>query len=110
MLLDIRLLELSEGKRGLREVFRELIFKFGETRPFDDEAFLDEFVAATYPEVADFMQAHVEEKQPLPFAEYFGYLGIEFVPNSSGTSGKFSVLEDCTKEQLDLREAWLQNL
>ena len=47
-LLDIRLLELSGGKRGLREVYLELLNKYGKDKPFPEDDFFQIFVDMTY--------------------------------------------------------------
>ena len=39
-LLDIRLLELSDGTMGLRELFLELLNEYGKNKPFPEEGFL----------------------------------------------------------------------
>ncbi|MDN4164568.1 peptidase [Cytophagales bacterium LB-30] len=77
-LLDILLLEKSNGTRGLREVILELTKKYGPEKAFSEKDFFDEFVAMTYPEVGEFMDMYVKNANPLPMAEYFAKLGISF--------------------------------
>lgn len=79
-LLDIKLLQLSEGKRGYREVIYELSKKYGQTKAFSEKDFFNEFVAFTYPEIAEFFELYVKNANPLPMAEYYGLLGIKFTP------------------------------
>jgi len=100
--LDLRLLELSGGERGLRDVFFEFVGRYGPDKPFDDETFFDEFVAATYPEIAAFFREHVQGNEPLPYAEAFATVGVSFNPDS----GVLSVNEDASAEQQASREAW----
>ncbi|MFD2247185.1 peptidase [Pontibacter ruber] len=80
-LLDIRLLELSGGKRGLREVINELSKEYGPQKAFPENEFFDLFVAKTYPEIGDFFNRYIINAEPLPLAEYFGKLGITYVPS-----------------------------
>ncbi|HUF09397.1 MAG TPA: hypothetical protein VMO47_08765, partial [Rhodothermales bacterium] len=54
-LLDIQLLSLSDGKRGLREVILDLSKKYGPDSAFDEDAFFDEFTEMTYPEIRPFI-------------------------------------------------------
>lgn len=82
-LLDIRLLELSSGKRGLREVINELAKQYGPDRPFKEETFFDTFTQMTYPEIGDFFDRYVKKAEPLPLEEYFGKIGIEYVAEYS---------------------------
>ncbi|PRY47187.1 putative metalloprotease with PDZ domain [Spirosoma oryzae] len=79
-LLDIRLLELSGGKRGLREVINELATTYGPNRPFPEADFFTIFTQKTYPEIGDFFNRYVKAAEPLPYADYFGKLGITFTP------------------------------
>ncbi|MEJ8801650.1 M61 family metallopeptidase [Pontibacter sp. H249] len=77
-LLDIRLLELSGGKRGLREVINELSKEYGPKKAFPENEFFEVFTAKTYPEIADFMNRYIKNAEPLPVASYFGKLGINY--------------------------------
>jgi predicted metalloprotease with PDZ domain len=79
-LLDIRLLELSGGQRGLREVVNELARTYGPNKSFPEKEFYDIFVRMTYPEIGDFFERYVKNAEPLPFAEYYGKLGIRYAP------------------------------
>jgi predicted metalloprotease with PDZ domain len=51
-MLDIRLLELSHGKQGLRELLVRLSKDYGKKRAFSEEKFFDQLIGMTYPEVA----------------------------------------------------------
>jgi predicted metalloprotease with PDZ domain len=81
-LLDIRLLELSEGKRGLREVVNELSKKYGAKNAFPESKFFDVFVEMTYPEIADFFEQYVKNANPLPIETYYAKVGIDYVASS----------------------------
>lgn len=77
-LLDIKLLELSDGKRGYREVINELSKKYGPTTPFSESTFFDEFVSLTYPEIENFFNSYVKNANPLPIKEYYAKLGVTY--------------------------------
>ncbi len=79
-LLDIRLLELSNGKRGLREVINELAATYGPNKAFPEKNFFTVFTEKTYPEIADFFNRYVKAAEPLPFKEYYSKLGITYTP------------------------------
>ena len=79
-LLDIRLLELSGGRRGLQEVINELIKKYGPENPFPEKEFFSLFVDMTYPEIADFINRYIKNTEPLPLADYFARIGISYIP------------------------------
>ncbi|AKD54687.1 M61 family metallopeptidase [Spirosoma radiotolerans] len=80
-LLDIRLLELSNGKRGLREVINELATTYGPNQAFPEKEFFTIFTQKTYPEIADFFNRYIKATEPLPFSEYYGKLGITYTPS-----------------------------
>lgn len=75
-LLDIQLLALSDGKKGLRELIHELAMKYGSVKPFDEASFYDEIVRMTYPEVADFFEKYIIGATPLPYKEMYGKIGV----------------------------------
>ncbi len=77
-LLDIRLLELSEGVRGLREVVNELSKKYGPNNAFPEDEFFDIFVEMTYPEIDEFFELYVKNANPLPIKEYYAKIGIDY--------------------------------
>lgn len=80
-LLDIRLLELSKGTYGLRELINDLAQDYGPSRAFDEEAFFEEVVTRTYPEVAEFIDRYIKGTEELPIEEYFAKIGIEYIPS-----------------------------
>ncbi|GAB2598920.1 M61 family metallopeptidase [Spirosoma areae] len=85
-LLDIRLLELSGGQRGLREVINDLAATYGPNRPFPENEFFTIFTQKTYPEIADFFARYIKNAEPLPLQEYYGKLGINY--NPAATTGR----------------------
>ena len=77
-LLDIYLLKLSDGKKGLREIILELSKKYGVHKTFNEDTFFDEIVSMTYPEINIFIDKYIIHAEPLPLKEYFGWLGIDY--------------------------------
>lgn len=86
-LLDLRLVQLSGGKRGLREVLLELTKEYGPDKPFSEANFFREFEKRTYPEIGDFFARYVKRAEPLPLKEYYATIGIQYWPNYP-TGGK----------------------
>ncbi len=78
MLLDMRLLELSHGKRGLRDIIKELTQTYGPRRSFTDSTFFSTFVAMTYPEINDFFDRYVKGSEPLPMDSYLARAGYRY--------------------------------
>ncbi len=106
-LLDIRLLELSSGTRGLQDLIRDLTRKYGKRRAFPEATLVDTLVAMTYPEIRDFFDRYVWESERLPIAEYYGKLGIRLVEGPDGMPERFEIDSAATPAQRALREAWL---
>lgn len=104
-LLDIRLLELSNGERGLREVMLELVERYGPENEFQDDQFFDVFVAMTYPEIADFIENYIQGTTDLPYQEYFNKIGIQYDPATYA----LTPVSDPTAEQQFLFERWRSN-
>ncbi|WP_258104853.1 peptidase [Marinoscillum sp. MHG1-6] len=108
-LLDIRLLELSEGKYGLRELILDLVDKYGKGNPVSEETFIDEVVKMTYPEIRDFFDSYVLDNQPLPHKTYLAKVGVSFrEPRKKGLI--ITPMEDMTKDQAKMYKAWTTNM
>lgn len=104
-LLDIRLLELSGGTKGLREVILELIDTYGPDHAFSEENFFNDLAQLTgYPaEVTDFMNKYIKGIDVLPIDEYFTKIGISY------SDYTFSINPAPTAGQLELRSKWSVN-
>ena len=87
-LLDIRLLELSHGVFGLRELLIKLSKEFGKKRAFNEDKFFDQLVAMTYPQVGDFIARYIKGSEQLPVTEYFNWLGINYAERGDIDSSK----------------------
>ncbi len=79
-LLDIRLLELSAGKAGFRELINTLTQSYGPDKAFSETNFFDHLAELSHPEIRDFFSQYVEGNEPLPLQEYYGKLGIYYQP------------------------------
>lgn len=105
-LLDIKLLELSGGTKGLRELILELIETYGPDQAFPENAFYEKLVQLTDPEIQGFFDDYVKGTTALPLTESFGKIGITYNP----TTKTFTALSTKTPEQQLLFEAWRVNL
>jgi predicted metalloprotease with PDZ domain len=95
MLLDMRLLELSKGKMGLRDIIKKLSKQYGPKKSFPEKDFFDLFVKMTYPEINDFFSRYIKGAEPLPLKEFLAKAGYEYIPMSKtgkfrGTAGRFT--------------------
>lgn len=89
-LLDLRLLDLSGGKKGLREVLVDLTKKYGKSKPFSEKTFFDDFAKYTFPEIKEFFDNYVKDSKPLPLKEYFAKIGINFIDKQKSIDGTSS--------------------
>jgi len=90
-LLDIRLLVLSQGTRGLRELIIELSKKYGPKRAFSENNFFDELIKMTYPEIGNFIDNYIKGTDKLPVEEYFKRIGIDYKEVAGYDSSKTSL-------------------
>tara|TARA_R110002050_G_scaffold179118_3_gene312507 strand:- start:172553 stop:174436 length:1884 start_codon:yes stop_codon:yes gene_type:complete len=77
MALDITLRDLSDGKKSVLWLLKELSKKYGYAIPFKDDALIPEIEHMTYPEVGAFFKAHVIGGQPINYVKYLSKVGLE---------------------------------
>lgn len=78
-LLDLKLLELTNGKKDLMNVINELTAMYGPTKPFDDATFFDTFVKATHPGIKPFVEQFIRDTVVLPLTELYKTVGVEYL-------------------------------
>ncbi|MFT5738034.1 MAG: putative metalloprotease with PDZ domain [Maribacter sp.] len=79
MALDILIREKSSGKKGVLWLMKELSKRYGKEIPFEDDLFIDEIVAMTYPEVRTFFDDHVIGNAPIDYGRYLAKVGLAMV-------------------------------
>jgi predicted metalloprotease with PDZ domain len=79
MALDILIREKSSGKKGVLWLMKELSKRYGKEIPFEDDLFIDEIVAMTYPEVRTFFDDHVIGNAPIDYGRYLAKVGLVMV-------------------------------
>jgi predicted metalloprotease with PDZ domain len=104
-LLDIRLLELSNGEHDLQDLLLELMERYGKNQPFGDQELYGIIEEMTDPAIGEFLQMYVRNAEPLPIAETYAKLGIDFVDD--GSAPRFVIRPDPTPDQARLRAAWM---
>lgn len=106
--LDIKLLELSDGKYGIMNLIHDLSKQYGKQKAFKDDELFDIIQKLTYPEIGAFLNNCVGGGQPLPFKEVFDAIGINYQPDSPDRNKILSFADSPTTVQLLLRNAWLK--
>jgi predicted metalloprotease with PDZ domain len=105
-LLDIKLLSLSNGTSGLRELILKLKENHGLHKPFAEEELFTEIVQLTYPEIEDFINRYIKGTSPLPLKELFNKIGIDM----NEKVYEFTVMPAPTPDQQFLFNQWSKNL
>jgi predicted metalloprotease with PDZ domain len=77
-LLDIRIMELTEGKVNLRDVILALRDRYGAQKSFKDEEIIAEFVGLVHPDLQDFFDRYITGNEDLPLKEYLSKVGIDY--------------------------------
>ena len=106
-LLDIRLLELSNGQHGLRDLVAELSRTYGKRNAFPEDSLFQVITQRTSPEVMDFFRRYVEGAERPPIREYYAKLGFILTEDDHGLPVRFEPDPNATPQQLELRRAWL---
>lgn len=75
-LLDIRIMELTQGEKDLLDVVLELRSTYGPYKSFKDETFIEEFVALVHPDLQQFFDDYVSGREALPVSEYLEKVGV----------------------------------
>ena len=78
MVMDLMLLDLSDGKYGLNNLIMDLSKKYGKDQPFKDEELFGVIVNMTYPEIGEFLNYYVAGSTPLPFKKTLALAGVEY--------------------------------
>jgi len=106
-LLDIKLLEESNGAHGLRDLTLQLSKQYGKHRAFPENGLIDTIVARTSPETRDFFNRYISGAERLPIKEYYAKLGFKLIEDDNGLPLRFEIDPAATPEQLKLRSAWM---
>jgi len=79
MCVDLKLMELSDGKYRLVDLLKELGETYGPDTFFVDENLFDIMTEHTYPEMREFFARHFEGSEPLPYTELLRTVGFTFL-------------------------------
>jgi predicted metalloprotease with PDZ domain len=91
MCLDIKLLQLSQGKYGILNLIHDLSGKYGKQKGFKDDELFSEIEKLTYPEIRQFLDTCVSGPQPLPLQEIFNIVGVDYQPEVETKDSSFSL-------------------
>ena len=91
MCIDIKLLQLSNGKYGFLNLIRDLSNKYGKQKGFKDEVLFDEIGKLTYPEIKQFLDTYVGGNKPLPLKEILDIAGVNYLDKVETKDSIFSL-------------------
>jgi len=112
-LMDVKLMELSKGAMGLKDVLLKLSEKYGPNKAFKDDSLFDDIAAVSFPEMKSFCEDYLTSNKPLPYKEYFNKLGINYYSSRVDTVwsfGKFTMAVDQSRDELVILKADPSNL
>ncbi|MCB0301062.1 MAG: hypothetical protein KDE52_13485, partial [Calditrichaeota bacterium] len=78
-LLDIHLIDLTDGRRGLQDVINDLILDYGKSRPLPEDQFFEILIDYCGPEFESFIRKYIIGNAPLPYAEMLEKVGINYI-------------------------------
>lgn len=78
MMLDLLIIDKSNGANSLRQVLMELAKKYGPSKPFNDDDLISEIVSLTSPEVGDFFKRYIVGSETPDYNTYLNTIGYEF--------------------------------
>jgi predicted metalloprotease with PDZ domain len=83
-LLDIRIMELTQGEKDLHDIILTLRDKYGPNESFNDDEIIEEFVSLVHPDLQQFFDSYVTGREELPIKSYLAKVGVEYDRNYVG--------------------------
>ena len=88
-LLDLRINELSEGKKNLKDLMLELSHVYGPNKSFPDSSLFDVIEKISYPQIKTFLIDYVQGNKELPYEEYLKKIGWQYLSEEKDTVDGF---------------------
>lgn len=102
MMLDILIIDHSEGRNSLREVLMKLSEKYGESKPFNDDDLISEIISLTDPDIKDFFDRYITGEMTPDYSTYFKLIGYDYESNFEKSTyffGNFGLKYDDDKNE-----------
>lgn len=101
--LDLRLLHVTGGRAGLREVLRDMMARYAPPKPgYGDDGIRDAVMRAGGPEMGPFYDRLCRTMQELPIKECLGYVGLTL-----DAGGGLVIAPGDSSATRSLRRVWL---
>jgi predicted metalloprotease with PDZ domain len=78
MVMDIMLLDLSDGKYGVQDLITNLSEKYGQDKPFKDDELIKEVTDLTYPEIGEYLNTYIVSGDVLPYRDALAKVGMDY--------------------------------
>jgi len=85
-LLDLKILELSKGKKDLMNIINELTTLYGPEKPFNDNTFFDTFTSVIHPDMKPFIDNYIRDTIALPLETLYQTIGIHYLRKDTTNS------------------------
>lgn len=82
-LLDLKIIVLTNGAYSLRELLLEMKSRYPKGRAFDGDSLFDIIASLSHPDIKDFLTNHLEKNEPLPVANLFEKIGMEYIKHET---------------------------
>lgn len=106
--LDLKLLHLTDGRTGLREVFRDLMERHAPPKPgYGDDGIRDAFIRAGGAAMGPYYDSLARTTAPMPFDECLRYIGLARTAKDAGKPSLTEVQRASPAERR-LRGIWLR--
>ena len=100
MLLDIEIIRLTDGEKTLISVLQELSRRYGASRSFDEDTFIEEFVAGVHPDLQQFFDSYISGREELPYATILDHMGVEYVAEVEEMRPRHPIFDNDVKRAL----------
>lgn len=103
MMMDILIIDKSDGKSSLKQVMMELAKKYGPSKPFNDDDLIVEIESLTNPEVGAFLKASIVGSTEPDYKYFFNLIGYDYYSMFKKNTyyfGRFGLSYDDNKNQL----------
>ena len=81
LLMDIVLLDKSNGTYGLRDLILELSKEYHWNKSFSEKDFYKEIVKRTHPEIDTIINKYIMKNDPISYQLYFDKIGYNYIQN-----------------------------
>ena len=97
LLLDLEIIRLTDGKKTLRDVKQTLAKRYGAHKSFNEDTFIQEFVAEVHPDLQNFFNSYIEGKQKIDYNKYLNIIGVAYTETKDVMAPRDPIAENDVK-------------